>query len=148
MERISSCPSTASRTPIAKMRAKSKTPTQSKRRKRRSNLLPLAGSAAAPALAQVNTSNRAETAALVREPLVGHGAMLGVDTHGHAAGGEEHASAAPQLDCAEVVGEFRDEVTGDDGAGEGEDGAAGVHHARPLAELGLGGGVGAEDVCD
>lgn len=74
--------------------------------------------------------------------------MLRVDRGAHAAGGQEHAGARPQLDGPEVVQELRDQVAGDDGPREGRRRGARVHHAGPLAELGLGGGVRAEDVRD
>lgn len=108
-----------------------------------SDLLSLADTTATAALAQHGTGgNGAETTALVREPLARHLAVLAVDGHGHAAGADEHASAAPQLHGAEVVLELGDQVACDDGARESEDRRARVHHARPLAEFCLRGGVG------
>jgi len=112
------------------------------------NLLPLADTAAAAALAECAAGDGAEAATLLGEPLSGHLSVLAVDGHAHAASADEHASATPQLHGAEVVGELCDQVACDDRAGESEYGCAGVHHASPLAKFGLCGRVGSEDVCD
>ena len=115
------------------------------------NLLSLADTtaAAAPALAQhCSGGDCAEATTLVGEPLSCHLAVLAVDGHGHAAGADEHASATPELDSAEVVLELRDQVASNHWAREGKDCCARVHHARPLAEFGLRSRVGSQDVRD
>ena len=108
----------------------------------------LADITTAAALAERATGDGAEAATLLREPLVGHLPVLAVDGHAHAAGADEHASTAPQLHGAEVVGELSDQVACDDRTCESKDGSARVHHAGPLAEFCLRGGIRSEDVCD
>lgn len=106
------------------------------------HLLPLADTTAAAAFAKRAAGNGTEAATLLGEPLSGHLPVLAVDGHAHAASADEHASATPQLHGAEVVGELCDQVACDDGTCESEDGGARVHHASPLAEFCLRGGVG------